>query len=762
MKFVNSTLIILTLLLCVVPAAMSPANAAELINVVQWSESEGGNGHVYGVMPVEVNWLQARDSAMSFVVMDDTGYLATVTSAAENIFIRDNVIHDIENTSIIDGLWVGGFDADYDDWVWITGETWAYTNWASGEPNNLGLELGVLMWGPDAGGHGDPGEWNDSPTVHEFLLYWAVIEFAGGETLTDLDLDGIPDSIDNCLGVSNYDQVDSDADEHGDACDNCPDSYNPDQGDVDIDGVGDSCDNCLVAFNPDQEDMDDDGIGDSCDTCTDIDGDGYGNPGFPANTCVVDNCPRHYNPDQADTDQDGVGDICQVAYDTIYCDDGSKANALGLVVGNNGNIGNLGEGKVNLDYWVGGVECAVWNEDTEDNPYLGDSRVYLYDGSPVICWDDGGEILCDYSMYGRTGGSGGFYPSEDPVQDYPAWMNPQDTPDCDFIVREFVTRDTAILIEQVTIAPNIPEPQFMLQATRFSNLTAAPITGLAIGEAIDWNIPSDSGNWNKDGWDGPTNMMYQIGEEYSQDTIECTRNNERFGGIAVLGIYEDGVDSASWPAAMQYGIFVMDNATQVDPLGHFSPDLLFDHMNFMSGFTQADSADKNDLHMVATFRANHTLAVGRNLIVYTLLATQFSGSVGDFETTVGDGIAYYDTHFSPYEPPTCCVYVGDINHDGASGGFPDISDLIYLVTYMFSCGPFQLMCNDFPFGDDCCGGDPCIFPEADVNCDGSIQPDIGDLIYLVTYMFLGGPPPTCWDQVDPEDPNTWLPACNRP
>ena len=99
-----------------------------------------------------------------------------------------------------------------------------------------------------------------------------------------------------------FDCVDSDGDGYGDpgfpntkcpVVDNCPDTYNPDQDESDTDGLGDACDNCPEFDNIEQEDEDFDGIGDSCDTCTDTDDDGYGNPGFPANTCDEDNCPGH-------------------------------------------------------------------------------------------------------------------------------------------------------------------------------------------------------------------------------------------------------------------------------------------------------------------------------------------------------------------------------------------------------------------------------------------------------------------------------------
>ena len=106
----------------------------------------------------------------------------------------------------------------------------------------------------------------------------------------DGDGDGIADGADNCIGISNTDQIDTDHDGLGDACD--PDDDN--------DGVLDAADNCRLVANPDQNDTDGDGVGDAC--TNDTDGDGVLNAG--------DNCPLIANPDQKDTDRDGIGDAC--------------------------------------------------------------------------------------------------------------------------------------------------------------------------------------------------------------------------------------------------------------------------------------------------------------------------------------------------------------------------------------------------------------------------------------------------------------------
>jgi PA domain/Thrombospondin type 3 repeat len=126
----------------------------------------------------------------------------------------------------------------------------------------------------------------------------------------DGDVDGVANAADNCSSTSNPGQEDADHDNAGDACDTCTDTDGDGFGDPGFPANTCAADNCPSTSNADQADNDHDGTGDACDTCTDTDGDGFGDPGFPANTCAADNCPSTSNADQADNDHDGIGDVC--------------------------------------------------------------------------------------------------------------------------------------------------------------------------------------------------------------------------------------------------------------------------------------------------------------------------------------------------------------------------------------------------------------------------------------------------------------------
>lgn len=96
---------------------------------VQWTIDSGGNGHWYDVVHYRSTW----DDANAQVQNQGAGYLATLTSQAENDFAWSHFSYP--------GYWLGGYQINSNNepsgnWAWVTGETWNWTNWAPGQPDN--------------------------------------------------------------------------------------------------------------------------------------------------------------------------------------------------------------------------------------------------------------------------------------------------------------------------------------------------------------------------------------------------------------------------------------------------------------------------------------------------------------------------------------------------------------------------------------------------------------------------------------------------
>ena len=149
--------------------------------------------------------------------------------------------------------------------------------------------------GPDFGQGNRPLTSDNIEVTFQISKYPYCIPEEVTTKQTDIDKDGIVDSLDNCKGAYNPDQKDSDNDGAGDACDK-------DLKDTDNDGVPDSKDNCDFEPNPDQANTNFDEFGDACQQ-GDMDSDGV--PDFR------DNCRWVANPGQEDADNDGIADACK-------------------------------------------------------------------------------------------------------------------------------------------------------------------------------------------------------------------------------------------------------------------------------------------------------------------------------------------------------------------------------------------------------------------------------------------------------------------
>jgi flagellar hook-basal body protein len=173
----------------------SAAKGTRTIDFNLGTAIKGPNGHYYEMGSNDADWPDAKTKAENSSYLGLKGYLATITSQAENDFIYQKLQAD---------SWVGGSDnfqmintalgttkfnnqSESDGhWYWVTGPeagtnfynngtTATYSNWASGEPNNaLGDEDVIELY--SSGG----GKWNDLLHVNPLHnVTTSVIEYNG-------------------------------------------------------------------------------------------------------------------------------------------------------------------------------------------------------------------------------------------------------------------------------------------------------------------------------------------------------------------------------------------------------------------------------------------------------------------------------------------------------------------------------------------------------------------------------------------------------
>ena len=181
----KSALFALMLALSVI--AWRPAYAVP----VQWSVGSGANGHYYELVIAPSTWANAKSAAEALTHLGLSGYLATITSAQENEFIRSSFDSQLNNFA-----WIGASDAATEgQWLWVTGpETgtqfsqvsvatapFNYENWGPVEPNNSGNEdVAAFNLGGTSGGGTLNGQWGDTSTTTMLGAY--IVEYGAGAT----------------------------------------------------------------------------------------------------------------------------------------------------------------------------------------------------------------------------------------------------------------------------------------------------------------------------------------------------------------------------------------------------------------------------------------------------------------------------------------------------------------------------------------------------------------------------------------------------
>jgi hypothetical protein len=173
----------------VMAGVMGVCASVQAGTVTEWAELDGGNGHYYQYIDSSETWKKAKDKAPSFTFDGMRGHLVTVTSEAEENFIKNEVA--------TGRFWAAGSDQETEGtWQWEVGPeagttfyterggNQAYANWNTGEPNDNRGEDALLVVGSG---------WNDlsvdDPARNYVVEYSAVptpTGFAGAVTLLGL------------------------------------------------------------------------------------------------------------------------------------------------------------------------------------------------------------------------------------------------------------------------------------------------------------------------------------------------------------------------------------------------------------------------------------------------------------------------------------------------------------------------------------------------------------------------------------------------
>ncbi len=280
-------------------------------------------------------------------------------------------------------------------------------------------------------------------------------------------------------------------------------------------------------------------------------------------------------------------------------------------------------------------------------------------------------------------------------------------------------RDSTLQFDVTWYASKIPDSCnfFVGQFKITKGPKAGAVNNLTIAYYCDWDVPSDTGSNNYGGVDATKYMLYQRGS-YPGGVANNTNRYAALGGAREGGKIVGG--------------FVVDNNVYIYPESGWENDSLWNRMNILAQDSYnagpypdplAGTGPADDLSMVLVLAKGQTVATTADTVFAgVVLAGQpvAGGTLAGVKTAMDLGYKFMcNRNLVPGAQQCQTCKCGDADNSGAWS----ISDAVYLINYIFAGGPAPAQT---------CLGD----------ADGSKAISISDAVYLINYIFAGGPAPT--------------------
>jgi hypothetical protein len=246
----------------------------------------------------------------------------------------------------------------------------------------------------------------------------------------------------------------------------------------------------------------------------------------------------------------------------------------------------------------------------------------------------------------------------------------------------------------------------MIKRVRVYSFDGQELDSVSLGFVADWDIPAGEGVDNAGGFSGADDLIWQTGTGYG-----CQKNDERFGGMALLGIA--GGDSCINTSINPFSGYTESNATYLFPTGGLVPGEIYGLMH-QPGF-RALSAE-TDQHSVLTYAVDLTIQPGDTLEFYAFIGTIRRGTSASLRNSVQHARQWLTDNIQG--GCSCCQGLRG-NVDGSADDAVTLGDLTVLIDHLF-----------ISFEDLGCVDEANV----DGSADGAVS--LGDLTVLVDHLFI--------------------------